>query len=109
MRGVSLRSRAWPCPLFNLGHVDAILIGVVLAVDLPVAQIPPLREPRPLAERHPVNHVDCKAEAVGFVLDSQFQRRIDVAFFLVTAHVQVLVVVAAISRGDGSTTGNHGS
>ena len=48
--------------------------------------------------RNAVDHVDGQAEAVDLVLDRQFQRRVDAAFFLVAAHVEVLVVGAAVGQ-----------
>ena len=45
-----------------------------------------------------VDGVNRKTEAVGFVVDRQFHRRIDVPLFLVAAHMQIVVVGAAVSH-----------
>ena len=53
---------------------------------------------RRLQAGHTIDDIHGQAEAVDLVLDRQFQRRIDVAFFLVASHVQVCVVLAAIGE-----------
>ena len=45
-----------------------------------------------------VNRVDRETEPVRLVVDCQLHRRVDVAFLLVTAHMQVAVVCAAIGE-----------
>ena len=45
-----------------------------------------------------VNRVNRKTEPVCLVVDCQLHRRVDVAFFLVTAHVQVAVIVAPVGQ-----------
>jgi len=41
--------------------------------------------------RHPIDHVDHQMKAGGFVEHRQLERGIDVAFFFVAAHVEVIV------------------
>src|ERR1039458_9667596 len=45
-----------------------------------------------------VNGVNCKTEAVSFVVDRQFHRGIDVPFLLVAAHMEVFVVGATVGQ-----------
>jgi len=44
----------------------------------------------PHAKPDAVDGINHQAETVNLVLDGEFQRRIDAAFFLVAAHVQFL-------------------
>ena len=53
---------------------------------------------RRLQMRYPIDDVDRQIEAVDLVQDRQFQRRIDVAFFLVSAHVHIVVIGVAIRQ-----------
>jgi len=48
--------------------------------------------------RNAVNRIDRKTEPVCLVVDRQLHRRVDVAFLLVTAHMQVRVVCAAVGE-----------
>ena len=57
---------------------------------------------------HTINHIDCKIETVHLIQDGQLQRGIDVAFFLVSAHMKVVVVLSLV-RTCGSTQHTHGS
>ena len=41
--------------------------------------------------RHPIDNVDHQMEARSLVQHRQFERRIDVAFFLVAAHMQIVM------------------
>ena len=43
--------------------------------------------------RHAVDHVDGKVEAINLVQNGELQRRVNVAFFLVAPHVEVVVVL----------------
>ena len=49
-----------------------------------------------LETRHPVDSVNCQAEAVCLILDSQLQWRIDVSLLFVTTHVDVALTRPAI-------------
>ncbi len=46
----------------------------------------------------PVNDVVCQTETVDFVVDSQFQRCIDITLFLVTAHMQMTMVSTPVGQ-----------
>jgi hypothetical protein len=56
-----------------------------------------------------VDGVNRETEAVGLVVDRQFHGRIDIALFLVPAHVQVLVVRCAYRSSGELAKGNHGN
>src|SRR5271166_4847269 len=45
-----------------------------------------------------VDDVDCQVEAIDLIDDGELKRRVDVAFFLVPAHVDVLVIPAAVGK-----------
>ena len=47
---------------------------------------------------NPVDDVDRQIETVDLVPHGQLERRIDIAMFLVAAHVEVLVVGAAVGE-----------
>jgi len=69
-------------------------MGVVTTFDLQVAPQFLHVCAGDLQTRHTVDRVDRKAEPVGLVLDRKLERRVDVALFLVAAHVQVGMVTA---------------
>src|SRR5262245_28800766 len=87
-----------PLPLFDLGLIDAMLVGVVLAVDLPVAQLLLGVGPGHPQGGHAVDDVHGQAEAVNLVLDSQIKRRVDVPLFLVAAYVDVRMIGAPVGQ-----------
>src|SRR5437667_8203594 len=87
-----------PGPLVDLRLVDPVLIGVLLALDLRVAQLLLGVGPHPLQGRHPIDDVDGQAEAVDLVLDGQVERGVDVALLLVAPHVEILVVRGSIGQ-----------
>ena len=47
---------------------------------------------------HTVDYIDRESKAVDFVLNGQFHWSIDIAAFLVSANVQVLMVCPVISE-----------
>ena len=47
---------------------------------------------------HAVYSVDSQSEAVYLVLDRQFERGIDIASLLITAHVHVLVIIPVVAE-----------
>ena len=94
-RAMSLLVR--PPPTGNLRAVDAVLVCVGTAGDLVVAEFLPRVTSDFLEPRNPVDGVDRKAEAIGFIVHRQLHRGVDVAFLLVAAHVQ-LTVLASISQ-----------
>ena len=51
-----------------------------------------------LQPRHAIHYIHSQAEAVNVVVDGEFQRRIDVALLLVSAHMNVVVIRAPISQ-----------
>jgi hypothetical protein len=51
-----------------------------------------------LQTRHPVEHVDHEVEAVHLIQNGQFERRVDVAFFLVAPYVQMFMIAEAIGQ-----------
>src|SRR5271169_6089965 len=83
-----------PPPSRDFWAVNAVLVCIVSARDLLVAE--PLLgvAPNLLQRRGPVNHVHCQAKSVGLVIDRQLHRSIDIPFLLVTPHVQRLVLAA---------------
>ncbi len=87
-----------PHPLVDFWQVGAVLIRVIDALDLPVAQRLFGVCTGCLKRWDAVNDIHGEAEAVDLVLDGQIEGRVDVAFFLVAAHVQVVVIGAPISE-----------
>ena len=75
-----------------------MLVGVGPASDLLVAEFLPGVAPDPLQPGDAVDGVDGQAEAIGLVVDGQLHRRVDVALFLVPAHVHVPVVLSAVGQ-----------
>jgi hypothetical protein len=47
---------------------------------------------------HAINGVDGEAEAISLISDGQLQRRIDVALFLITTHVDMMLTRPAIGE-----------
>ena len=47
---------------------------------------------------HPVNRVDGQAKTVGLIADGKLQRRVDVALFLVAAHVDIVLAGPAVGE-----------
>jgi hypothetical protein len=87
-----------PSPPRNIRGVDAMFVCVPAAGDLPVAEFLLGMRANALKFGNAVDGVNRKTEAVGFVVDRQFHRCIDVPFLLVAAHVQVLVVGAPVGQ-----------
>src|SRR5207244_7399057 len=94
--GLNSRSDFLPLPVPNLWHVLPVL-GDVLPVLKELVADGLLRVGRFRAKlRHAVDHVLDEMEAVEVVQHHHVERRGGRAFFLVAAHVEVLVVGAAI-------------
>src|SRR4030095_14916531 len=85
-----------PLPLLDFRFIDAVLVGVVLAADLPVAEFLLGMRPSHLQGGDAGDDVDGQAKAVDLVLNGEIERRVDVALLLLAAHVQVVVICAAI-------------
>ena len=75
-----------------------MFIGIVPAVDLHVAHFFLDVRAGDVQCRDAVYGVYDQAESVDFVLNRQFQRCVDTAFFFITADMQVFMVVAAIGK-----------
>src|SRR5271165_4636265 len=87
-----------PHPSRGFGLVDAVFVRVIAALDLHVQEAFFGVAADLLQARHAVDGVHRQAEAVNVVVDGQFKRRVDVALLLVTAHMHVVVIVAAVSE-----------
>ncbi len=48
--------------------------------------------------RNAVDDIDRKIEAIHLVENGEFERRVDVAFFLVSAYVNVVMIRAAVAQ-----------
>ncbi len=77
-----------PVPLIVFRAVYALFVDIIAAVDLPVAQLFFDVRAGHLQGRDAIYRIDCQTKAVIFVLNRQFQRGVNTAFFLVAAHVQ---------------------
>jgi hypothetical protein len=72
------------------------VVGVVLTFDLLIKQRLS-KVGSPLTETgDPVNRVNSQAKAVGLVADGQLKRRIDVSFFFVPAHMNIVLAGPAV-------------
>jgi hypothetical protein len=87
-----------PRPLIDLGLVHPILVRIIHTVDLHVAQHLFGVGAGDLQGRHAINHIDSQTEPIDLILNSQIQRRVDVSLFLVTAHVEILVIGTSIGQ-----------
>ena len=47
---------------------------------------------------HPIDGIDSQAEAIGLIADGEFQRRVDVALFLVAAHMDIVLAGPAVGE-----------
>src|SRR5580698_10232531 len=87
--------RQGPLPVPDLGFIQTFGVSVVDAFDdlpfQPILELPA----RPLQFRDAIDHVDRQVETIDLVADRKFQRGVDIAFFLVPAHVNVRVVRSA--------------
>src|SRR3954453_13913181 len=81
---------------FRLVH--AMLVGVVLAIDLHVAQYLLRVCAGNEQPGYAVNDIDRQSEAIDLVLNGQIKGRVDISLFLVTAHMQVLVIRPSIGQ-----------
>ena len=87
-----------PFPVADFFFVDAFGVRVVDAVDDLVFQ-PFFDVGADGAQaRNAVDDIDRQVEAVDLIEDREFQRRVDVAFFLVSAHMNVVVIRAAVAQ-----------
>src|SRR5579859_4109588 len=87
-----------PSPAGNIGLVSTVLIRVIPARDLLIVESFHSAAPNLLKLRHALDRVHGQTETINLVLNRQFQRRIDIALFLVAANVQILVICAAVRQ-----------
>ena len=113
---VVLSNQEWSCrpfPVANFIAIDALGVGVVDAVDdLVLEPFLDVSADGPEA-RNAVDDVNRQVEAIDLVEDGELERSVDVAFFLVAAHVDVAVICAAVrefvnERGVGVEIENDG-
>jgi hypothetical protein len=48
--------------------------------------------------RHAINDVDCQRESINFILDCQLKWRVYVSSFLVSTHVNVLMIGPIVGK-----------
>ena len=92
----------FPLPVQNFWHVDPVFVNVLFVLDELVAY--------KLFEvatdwhqlRHAVDHVTREVKTVEIIQHRHVERRGGGAFFFVSAHVKVVMIVAAISRAGES-------
>src|SRR5271167_3200011 len=82
----------WPRPLIKFGLINPLFVGVVLAVNLHIAQLRLDVSAGHTQGSHAVNHIHGKTEAVYLVPNGEVERSVDVALLFVSAHMQVLVI-----------------
>src|ERR1700733_14859376 len=87
-----------PLPIRDLLRIDTELVGVALRLYLMVEQRLADAGSLDLEAGHSIDSVNCEAEAICLVLDSQFQGRIDVPLLLVTPHMDVVLAGSAICK-----------
>jgi hypothetical protein len=88
----------WPFPIRDLGTIHAEFVGVLFTRDLLVDEVLANAGAGDAETRHPVNRIDGQAEAIGLIPDGQLQRRVDVALFLVAAHMDVVLTWPAVGE-----------
>ena len=82
-----------PFSIVNLGLVESFVVRVGDAVgNLTFEPVFDMRTSG-LQSRNPVNDVDGEVEAVHLIAYHELQRRVDIAFFLISADVYVGVFV----------------
>src|SRR5437764_511131 len=89
---------ARPRPIAHLGHVLAEFVRVL---DVSGARVDHLLTDRRNAGSEPghtIDHVHDKVEAIHVVEHNHVKRRRDGSFFLVAAHMQVIMTVAAVGE-----------
>src|SRR5208337_5665398 len=97
-RPENITSLIGPRPRGNIRLIYAVLVRVVQALNLDVAELFLGVSADPLKSRHAIDHVSGQAVAVDLVFNGQLHRRVDVALLLVSADVHALVVFAAIGQ-----------
>ncbi len=93
-----LRKFLGPLPLAYFLPINPILMRIVHAVNDLLLQPFLGMGSGYLQRRNPVNHIDREVETVHLIENCQLQRRIDVAFLLVSAHMEVGVVRSPVRQ-----------
>src|SRR5262249_44621972 len=87
-----------PLPIGGIRPVSTMLERVVAASDLIIVKLCQRGPAGSLESGHVLDYLHCQREAINSILDRQFQRRIDIALFPVTVHVEVVMVRTAIGQ-----------
>src|SRR5277367_1397699 len=69
----------WPRPLIKFGLINPLFVGVVLAVNLHIAQLRLYANTSHAQCGYAVNHIHGKTEAVNLVPNGEVERSVDVA------------------------------
>ncbi len=87
-----------PFPVANFFFVDAFGVSVVDALDDLVLQ--PFLDVRAdgAQARNAIDDVDRQIEAIDLIEDREFERSVDVALFLVSAHMDVVMIRAPVGE-----------
>src|SRR5262249_20552604 len=75
-----------------------MLVRIPATINLLVAEFLLRVGANRLQPRNPIDYIDSQREPIDFVFNRQFQRRVDIAALLVTAHVQIFVIVPLVSE-----------
>lgn len=89
---------ASPFPIKNSWYVDALLVCVVETLNLLVPELLLGMGTCNLELRNAINNIDRYAEPINLVVNGKLHWRVDVAFLLVTANVQIVMVVAPVGE-----------
>jgi hypothetical protein len=87
-----------PFPVNDLRFVDAVFVSISAACKLFVSEAVLCVRSFNLEFRHSINHVDRDTESVGLISNGQLERRIDIPLFLVSAHVEIVMVMPSIGQ-----------
>ena len=87
-----------PAPLNLVRSIRAVFVSVTATGNLPIPEFLLGVGASCLEPGHAVYSVDSQSKAVYLVLDRQFERGIDVASLLITAHVHVLVIIPVVAE-----------
>src|SRR5208337_5227310 len=87
-----------PLPTANLGAVDSVVVSMAPARKLEITEFLFSMRSYPLQFPHAVNGVDGETEAVGLIVNRQLHGGVNVSLLFVAAHMQVLMICAAVSE-----------
>ena len=85
-----------PSPADDFRLIETVLEGVIAGVDLLITVLFLRVSADTLQFLGTVNHVDGDAKTIDLIFNRQLRRCVDVAFLLVPAHVEVVMVCATI-------------